>query len=92
MDDDSLLILLAMGPASAIWLYWVLYRYYRNTDKSHHFERETDIHTQPVIGAEADQIVNSIRGTQTTSISGDNVDDHRRRVRRVFASGSSSES
>ena len=43
MSDDSGLWLLAAGPAGATALYWALYRYYRNTDKSHSFEHEPAI-------------------------------------------------
>lgn len=83
MDNDSTLLLLAMGPASAAGLYWMLYRYYRNTDKSHAFERETAIAAQPVSGMQADVKVSEVRGTQATAISGNNVGDYRRRVKRV---------
>ncbi len=83
MDGDGVLILLAMGPASAAGLYWMLYRYYRNTDKSHGFEHETHIVAQPISGAQADRKVDEIRGTQDTGIRGNNVNDYRRRVRRA---------
>ena len=83
MDNDGVLFLLALGPASAAGLYWMLYRYYRNTDKSHAFERETEIAAQPVTGMEADRKVNEVRGTQETQIRGNNVGDYRRRVKRV---------
>ena len=83
MDDESILFLLALGPASAAGLYWMLYRYYRNTDKSHAFERETEVVAQPVSGMEADRRVDEVRGTQETQIRGNNVGDYRRRVRRV---------
>lgn len=83
MDNDSTLLLLAMGPASAAGLYWMLYRYYRNTDKSHAFERETAITAQPVLGMQADVKVSEVRGTQASAISGNNVGDYRRRVKRV---------
>lgn len=83
MDNDSTLLLLAMGPASAAGLYWMLYRYYRNTDKSHAFERETAITAQPVSGMQADVKVSEVRGTQASAISGNNVGDYRRRVKRV---------
>lgn len=83
MDNDSTLALLALGPASAAALYWMLYRYYRNTDKSYAFERETAVAAQPITGMEADVKVDEVRGTKATAISGNNVDDHRRRVRRV---------
>ena len=47
MSDDSSWALLLLGPAGGIGLYWALYRYYRNTDKSHAFERETKVHYEP---------------------------------------------
>ena len=50
MSDDSGLWLLALGPAGAAGLYWTLYRYYRNTDKSHDFEHETAVVAKPVTG------------------------------------------
>src|SRR5690606_17388660 len=40
MADFDGLWILAAGPASAVGVYWAIYRYYRNTDKSHAFERE----------------------------------------------------
>jgi hypothetical protein len=83
MDDESLLFLLALGPASAAGLYWMLYRHYRNTDKSHRFEHETEIVAQPVTGASGDRKVNEVRGTQETQIRGNNVGDYRRRVKRL---------
>ena len=83
MDNDSALFFLSLGPASAAGLYWMLYRYYRNTDKSHGFERETEVTAEPVTGANADVKVNEVRGTQDTGIRGNNVGDYRRRVKRV---------
>ena len=86
MSDDSSLWLLAAGPASGTALYWMLYRYYRNTDKSHAFERETDIKAKPVTGS--DSKVGENNGTQQKRISGDNVADYRERVERMPAKGS----
>ena len=83
MDNDGVLFLLALGPASAAGLYWMLYRYYRNTDKSHAFEHETEVVAQPVSGMEADRRVDEVHGTQETQIRGNNVGDYRRRVKRV---------
>ena len=48
MSDDGGLALLLLGPAGGAGLYWMLYRYYRNTDKSHAFERETEVKAKPV--------------------------------------------
>jgi len=69
---------LALGPAGAAGVYWALFRYYRNTDKSQSFERETAIEAQPVTGA--DHKVDDVRGVRNSSISGDNVSHHRPRV------------
>lgn len=81
MSDDSGLWLLAIGPAGATALYWALYRYYRNTDKSHAFERETAVEAQPVTGS--DEKVGENNGTRETNISGNNVSAYRTRVERV---------
>lgn len=83
MSDDGGLWLLAMGPAGATGLYWFLYRYYRNTDKSHSFEHETAVEAKPVTGSE--RKVDVIKGTQKTRIPGDNVSAYRTRVKRVKA-------
>jgi len=80
MSDDSSLALLLLGPAGATGLYWGLYRYYRNTDKSHAFERETLVEAKPVTGS--DEKVDEVKGTQETRIPGDNVHEYRKRVQR----------
>jgi len=80
-EGNDLWLLLFAGPASAVGLYWGLYRYYRNTDKSHAFEHETKVVAQPVTGS--DQRVDEIKGTQKTRIAGDNVREFRKRVARV---------
>ena len=80
MSDESDLALLLLGPAGAVGLYWFLYRYYRNTDKSHAFERETTVEAKPVTGS--DTKVDTVTGTRETRISGDNVHAYRARVRR----------
>ncbi len=81
MSDESGLWLLLAGPASATAVYWGLYRYYRNTDKSHGFERETTVEAQPVTGSDAK--VRTITGTQQTRIQGENGGAYRHRVQRV---------
>lgn len=80
MSDDGGLWLLAAGPVGATALYWALYRYYRNTDKSHAFERETTVEAKPVTGS--DTKMDTVTGTRETRISGDNVHDYRARVQR----------
>lgn len=85
MSDDNGLWLLAIGPAGATALYWALYRYYRNTDKSHAFERETAVEAQPVTGS--DDKIGENNGTQATSIGGNNVGAYRARVERIRDEG-----
>ncbi|OAX54877.1 hypothetical protein [Xanthomonas graminis] len=80
MSDDSGLWLLLAGPAGASALYWTLYRYYRNTDKSHAFERETRVEAKPVTGS--DSKIDTITGTQESRIRGDNARAFRARVQR----------
>ena len=81
MSDDGGLALLLLGPAGGAGLYWMLYRYYRNTDKSHAFERETDVKAKPVTGSESK--VGENNGTRESRIKGDNVRDYRERVARM---------
>ena len=82
MSDDGGLALLLLGPAGGAGLYWMLYRYYRNTDKSHRFEQETIVdQTAPITGD--DVKVDEVRGTRETRIRGANVGEHRQRVQRV---------
>lgn len=81
MSDNNSLALLLLGPGSSVGLYWGLYRYYRNTDKSHAFERETKVDAKPVTGS--DEKVGTNNGTRERRISGDNVHEYRRRVDRM---------
>lgn len=81
MSDDGGLAILLLGPAGATGLYWALYRFYRNTDKSHSFEHETAVEAKPVTGS--DQKVDEVKGTQETRIDGDNVREYRQRVKRL---------
>lgn len=80
-DNGNLLWLLAAGPAGAGATYWAVYRYYRNTDKSHAFERDTIIAAQPVQGGE--RKIDHVSRTKRSEIDGDNSDKHRQRVNRV---------
>ena len=80
MDSDAVLFLLALGPASAVGYYWVIYRHYRNTDKSHAFEHETAVRVLKLSGMEDDRKVDEIRGTRASRISGENAGSHRQRV------------
>ena len=81
MSDDGAILLL--GPAGAVGLYWALYRYYRNTDKSHDFEHETAVVSKPVTGSDADEKVDEVKGTRESRIHGDNVGAYRQRVQRI---------
>ena len=68
MSDDSGLWLLLAGPASAVGLYWLLYRFYRNTDKSHNFEHETAVDAKPFTAS--DTKVDKVTGTRESRIRG----------------------
>jgi hypothetical protein len=81
MSDDSGIALLLLGPAGAVGVYWALYRYYRNTDKSHAFERESKVVAKPVTGS--DQKIGTNNGTRESRIDGDNVREYRKRVQRM---------
>ena len=83
MSGDGGMWLLALGPAGGIGLYWSLYRYYRNTDKSHDFEHETAVVAKPVTCADQDVKVDEVKGTRNSRIEGDNVFAYRQRVERV---------
>ena len=81
MSDENDLALLLLGPAGGAGLYWLLYRYYRNTDKSHAFERESKVESKPVTGS--DRMVGTNNGTTDSRIKGDNVSEYRQRVART---------
>ena len=80
MSDGGLGILL-LGPGGAGGLYWMLYRYYRNTDKSFNFEHAASVVAKPVVGEDAK--VGEVKGTSELHIKGNNVRSYRARVRRV---------
>jgi hypothetical protein len=80
MDSDAILILLALGPASAAGFYWAMHRHYRNTDKSHAYEHETAVEVLALTGMEGDRKVDEIRGRRASRINGDNAGNHRQRV------------
>lgn len=80
-DDGGALWLLAAGPAGGVATYWAFFRYYRNTDKSHAYERDTIIEAQPVQGGE--EQVGHISRTRDSDIDGDNSGKFRARVQRV---------
>lgn len=81
LDGDGILFLLALGPASAAGFYWAIYRHYRNTDKSHAYERETAVEVLALTGQQDDRRVDTVRDTRNKRIEGDNVANHRQRVR-----------
>jgi len=72
--------LLIIGPAGGGAMYYGLWQYYRNTGKSHSFERETKVAAKPVTGN--DRKVDEIKGTKKSGIDGANHTDHRQRVQR----------
>lgn len=79
--DSGPVWLLILGPAGAAGLYFGLWQYYRNTGKSHSFERETRVESKPITGT--DRKVDEIKGTTKTGIDGNNKSSHRERVQRI---------
>jgi hypothetical protein len=80
-SDGAPVWLLLLGPAAGGGFYYGWWRYYRNTDKSHSFERETRVTAQPITGQEAK--VDEVRGTKRSSIDNANHTSHRQRVQRI---------
>lgn len=80
-DDGGALWLLTLGPAGGTALYWAIYRYYRNTDKSHAFERETKVDAKPVTGTQHKS--SELTGVRESRIRGENGKAYRARVRRL---------
>jgi hypothetical protein len=80
-DDGAPVFLLLAGPAGGAGVYFLAWRYYRNTHTSHGYERETRIEAKPVTGN--DYKVDEIKGTKKSGIDGNNKTNHRERVQRV---------
>ena len=81
MSDGGSLAFLLLGPAGGGGLYWALYRYYRNTDKSDAYERETKVDAKPITGSDVQ--IGTNNGTQESRIEGDNLGAYRQRVERM---------
>ncbi|QEO08714.1 hypothetical protein [Protaetiibacter larvae] len=77
-DSDGIGWLLAIGPVGAASFYWAVWQSYRNTGKSHSFERETEIVVSNLTGD--DVKVGENNGTTETAIRGRNDDDPRQRL------------
>lgn len=72
--------LLVLGPVAAVLAYLGLWSYYRNTHRSHAFEREARVEAQPIV--RHDEKRNSITGTKRARIDRENRTNHRQRVQR----------
>lgn len=81
-DGGGELFFLLAGPISGTALYWAIFRYYRNTDKTHRFETETSVERKGEITGD-DRKVDEVRGTRERSIRGANHRTHRKRVARI---------
>lgn len=69
------------GPAVFAAVYGGIYRYYRNTDKRHHFERETEVSVGNL--QQADRRIGANNRQKSRSMAGRNDTDHLQRVRRI---------
>lgn len=76
--DDSGGGLWLLGPAAGIGFYVFYYLRYRNTDKRHAFERETNSEVVGLSGT--DKLVGNVRGVENSKISGNNVTSPRQRL------------
>lgn len=70
--------LLIFGPVGAVTFYLTVWRMYRNTDKSHSFERETEVVVSNMTGGDAKVSTNN--GTQERWIRGRNDGNPRQRL------------
>ena len=69
------------GPAVFAAVYGGIYRYYRNTDKRHHFEKETEVAVGNL--KQGDRKVGINNRQKSRTMSGVNSTDHLERVRRI---------
>jgi hypothetical protein len=78
-EGGALLAPLIIPVLVFIAVYFFIYRYYRNTDKRHYFEHETEVE---VYNMQAfDQKIGTNNGTKQRTIRGKNSDDHLERVK-----------
>lgn len=84
-DSDSgaggIAIPFLAGPAVFAAVYGGIYRYYRNTDKRHHFERETEVAVGNL--RSGDRKVGENNRQQSRRMRDSNDTDHLRRVHRI---------
>ena len=84
-SGDSTVAVLAFpfiaGPAVFAAVYGGIYRYYRNTDKRHYFEKETEVAVGNLRTGDRRRGSNNRQKSRT--MSGANQDDHLQRVRRI---------
>lgn len=79
----GLLFPFIVGPAVFAAVYGGIYRYYRNTDKRHYFERETEVAVGNLRTGDRRRGSNNRQRNRT--MSGANQDDHLQRVNRIRA-------
>lgn len=81
MESEISPIILLAGPVVFGLVYWLLFQFYRNTNKSHNYEQETAIESQKIL--ENDRRTNHISRTSRRRTSGANESSHRKRVTRL---------
>ena len=70
-----------MGPVVFAAVYGGIYRYYRNTDKRHHFEKDTEV---AVGNLDTQDLKIGTNNRQSSrAMGGRNSTDHLQRVRRI---------
>ena len=81
-DSGGELAFLLAGPVGGAAFYAYVYRHYRNQDKTHRFEQETIVERKADILGD-DRKVGENKGTRERRIQGDNISNHRQRVRPI---------
>ena len=77
-SGQLLFFALLAGVAIGVGLYFAVHTYYRNSNRTHDFEDETTVQVYNM--KRQDQRVDTRRGTRSSSIDGENTNNHRLRV------------
>ncbi len=77
-DSDWPGWLLALGPVGGATFYWAVWMAYRNTDKSHSFEKETEVVVSGLVGE--DVKIGENNGTRDRWVRGRNDNKPRERL------------
>ncbi|AXK47099.1 hypothetical protein DXU92_14460 [Brachybacterium saurashtrense] len=80
-SSDGIFLPFLLGPLTFAGIYIGIYRFYRNTDKRHRYERETKVAVGNL--QQDDRRTGRKTGQRSRSMDGRNDTDHLTRVRRL---------